>query len=87
MKEIQVIHIWSPIGVRDIKYINLIDFSGYKFDDGIGYVTYTLIGLDLISYYENQIEIPASIIQQWGADDSIIWNYVIQQLGLVEVTQ
>jgi len=83
MKEIQIIHVWSPIGIRDIKYINLIDFSGYNFNNGVGYVKYILIGSDLISYYENQIEIPASIIQQWGADDSIIWNYVTDTLRLV----
>ena len=83
MKEIQIIQVWSPLGSRDINYINLIDFSGYKFNNGSGYVTYTLIGVDLITYYENQIEVPANIIQQWGADDTIIWDYVVETLGLV----
>jgi hypothetical protein len=85
MKEIQIIQVWSPLGSRDINYINLIDFSGYKFNDGSGYVTYTLIGSDLITYYENQIEVPANIIQQWGADDTIIWDYVADTLGLTLV--
>jgi len=85
MKEIQVIHVWSPIGIRNIKYIDLIDFSGYKFNDGSGYVTYTLIGSDLITYYENQIEVPDNVIQQWGTDDTVIWDYVINTLGLTLV--
>lgn len=83
MKEIQTIQIWSPLGYKEIKYIDLIDFSGYKFDNGTGNVTYILLGLDEIGYYENKIEIPANIIQQWGADDDIIWSYIGTTLGLV----
>lgn len=83
MREIQQIEIWTPNGVKTIRYISLIDFSGYKFDNGNGYVTYELIGADDIHYYNNEIEIPANIIQQWGADDDIIWDYVITALGLV----
>ena len=82
MKKIQIIQVWSPLGIRDIEYINLIDFSGYNFDNGVGYVKYILVGSDLIPYYENQIEIPSNIIQQWGADDTIIWDYVANTLGL-----
>jgi hypothetical protein len=33
-------------------------------------------------YYFGQIEIPASIIQQWGESDDIIFTYVANQLGL-----
>lgn len=82
MKEIQQIQIWSPLGYKYIKYIDLIDFSGYKFDDGVGYVTYLLIDTDAIPYYNNMIEVPSNIIQQWGEDDSIIWDYVATTLGL-----
>lgn len=35
-----------------------------------------------IEYITANIEIPSSIIQNWGADDSIIWNYVAEQLNL-----
>jgi hypothetical protein len=36
-------------------------------------------GLD---YFPGTIEIPSSVIQQWGASDDIIWNYVAEQLNL-----
>ena len=83
MKEIQPIQIWSPLGYKEIKYIDLTDFSGYKFDNGVGLVTYLLVGTDQSGYYENKIEIPANIVQQWGADDEIIFTYVASTLGLV----
>jgi len=82
MKQIQPIQIWSPNGFIEISFFSLLDFCGYKFDDGVGYVTYELIGTDSIPYYNNTIEVPANIIQQWGADDDIIWQYVATALGL-----
>lgn len=39
-----------------------------------------------IDYYFGQMEIPADIIQQWGASDDIIFNYVANQLNLTIIT-
>lgn len=36
-------------------------------------------------YLTDAIDIPADIIQQWGADDGIIWDYVATTLGLILV--
>ena len=36
-------------------------------------------------YFVGTINIPASIIQQWGADDSIIWTYISTTLQITLV--
>ena len=33
---------------------------------------------------EGSIVLPQSIIDQWGTDDNIVKNYVLQQLNLIE---
>jgi hypothetical protein len=35
-----------------------------------------------IEYVTSRLEIPSEVIQQWGASDDIIWNYVAEQLNL-----
>ena len=84
-KDIQPINIWSPSGQRVVNKISLDNFYGYKFDDGIGYVDYTLIGSQGEIYYNGNVEIPSSIIQQWGSSDDVIWNYVLTTLNLTLV--
>ena len=81
-KDIQPINIWSPSGQRVVNKISLDNFYGYKFDDGIGYVDYALIGSQGEVYYNGNVEIPSSIIQQWGASDNIIWDYIANTLSL-----
>lgn len=36
-----------------------------------------------VVYFTGNMNVPSNIIQQWGASDDIIFNYVAQQLGLV----
>lgn len=36
-----------------------------------------------VQYYLGHLDIPASVIQQWGTSDDIIWNYVASTLGLI----
>ncbi|MFN5250652.1 MAG: hypothetical protein ACK5DE_06360 [Bacteroidota bacterium] len=33
-------------------------------------------------YFLGTVEIPASVVQQWGASDDIIFDYVANQLNL-----
>ena len=82
-KNIQSIFIWCPGGQREVVKISLDNFYGYKFDNNVGYVDYTLIGTQGESLFNGNVEIPSSIIQQWGNSDDIIWDYVISILGLV----
>ena len=85
-RHIQPITTWTPEGEKTINLLALSNFSDYHFDDGSGKVEYKLIGADLelgaTEYFTNKLEVPASIIQQWGADDTIIWDYVASTLGL-----
>lgn len=84
-RKIESIQIWTANGQKEINTLALTDFHGYNFDDGSGYVTYKLIYADdneAIEYTTEQIEIPSNIIQQWGASDDVIWNYVCSTLNL-----
>ena len=82
-REIQTIATWSPeTGEINIDALCLKDFLHYFFDNGGGIVAYTLQS-NGIDYFPATIEIPSSIIQQWGESDDVIWEYVGEQLGLV----
>lgn len=99
-RQIQPVSIWTPTGLKNATYFALTDFFGYHFDNGIGKVTYKLIGMEpggtttledgtviqnpdsAVDYVTDNLEVPGSIIQQWGADDEIIFEYVATSLGL-----
>jgi hypothetical protein len=87
-RNIQPIASWSPtLGDVTISELQLTDFFHYHFDEGSGKVSYSLNGLDpltnsTISFFSGVIDIPSEIIQQWGADDTIIWDYTAQALNL-----
>lgn len=81
-RQIQSKTTWSPeTGDITIDTLCLKDFYHYFFDDGGGIVAYTLQsnGLD---YFPGTIAIPSSVVQQWGASDDVIWEYVANFLNL-----
>lgn len=87
-KQIQPVQIWTATGQKEVTILALTNFFDYHFDDGGGKVTYKLIGMEgdpasAIEYITADVNIPSSIIQQWGASDDIIWNYVANFLNLV----
>lgn len=84
-RKIQPIQIWTANGQTDINTLALVNFLDYHFDDGSGVVIYKLIFADdngAVEYLTQSIEIPSSVIQQWGASDDVIWNYVCSTLNL-----
>jgi len=86
-RQIKPVQIWTANGQKEASILALTNFFDYHFDDGNGKVTYKLIGMEgeptsAYEYITANIEIPSSIIQNWGADDSIIWNYIAEQLNL-----
>lgn len=85
-KNIQQIEVWSPEGQKQVDKLRLLTFYGYNFDnnDG-GYVDYQLLGLNGEIEFGATLLIPPSIVQQWGADDTIIWDYVTTTLNLTLV--
>ena len=78
---------WSPeLGDISIDTLCLKDFFHYFFDGGGGVVSYTLSNSQTgVDYFSGNINVPSSVVQQWGADDDIIWDYVSQTIGVVFV--
>lgn len=78
--------IWTPSGEKSVTVFALSNFSDYHFDNGPGKVEYKLISLDVefgaTECFVGNLDIPASIIQQWGTSDDIIFQYVADTLGL-----
>jgi len=76
---------WSPeLGDISIDTLCLKDFFHYFFDGGGGVVSYTLSNSQTeIDYFSGNLEVPSSVIQQWGANDDIIFEYVALALNLV----
>jgi len=87
-RNIQPIATWTPEGEKSMTILALSNFFDYHFDDGSGKVEYKLIGVDsdtgsAVEYFIGTLDIPSSIIQQWGASDDIIWTYVTAILGII----
>lgn len=86
-RQIQPKTIWTPSGEKTATFFALTNFSNYRFDNGPGLVSYKLIGMEgdpesAYDYFLGTVEIPASVVQQWGASDDIIFDYVANQLNL-----
>jgi len=81
-KDIQPIDVWSPDGFQPVGKLKFLTFYGYEFNDGPGYIDYELLGQNNEMKYQASLLIPSDIVQQWGDDDSIIWDYVANTLGL-----
>ncbi len=84
-KEIQEITIWSAEGQMPANKLKFISFYGYEFNDGAGYIDYQLLNANDEIVYNATLIIPENIVQQWGNDDEVIWNYVLQTLGLIKL--
>ncbi len=86
VKAISPKSVWTDSGEKWANYLSLTNFRDYHFDDGSGIVEYSLIGPDssdgLTPYFNGSITIPASVIQNWGASDDIIWDYVTTELQI-----
>ena len=84
-RNITPISAWTPTGQKTVTMFSLTDFFNYGFMPNCeGTVTYRLFNTDGESAIElivSQLQIPSEIVQQWGADDDIIFNYVAEQLN------
>jgi hypothetical protein len=86
-RQIEPISTWSPeTGNITLNTLVLKDFHHYFFDGGNGLVSYCLKNSTAdVEYFNANIEIPSNIMQQWGASDDIIFQYVANALGLILV--
>jgi hypothetical protein len=92
IEDAEIISTFSAIS-KIAHYVKLSNFSGYDFDENTGEVTceiYTInrpvtdLGYPL-EYHEllkqEKISLPVDIINNWGVDDEIVFDYVIETLG------
>jgi hypothetical protein len=90
-KQIEPLEIWTQSGNVSATLIAFTDFYDYHFDNNSGKVNYQLLtfiedeGYDVV--FSGTLSIPASIIQQWGTDDDVIYNYIIATLGLTSLNK
>jgi hypothetical protein len=84
-RKITPITAWTPTGQQTVTMFSLTDFFNYGFlPDCTGTVQYRLFNTQNESAVElivSYLQIPSEIVQKWGADDNIIFDYVAQQLG------
>ena len=89
-RQIEPIQVWTPNGTKTITVLALSNFFDYHFDDGSGKVEYKLVSVNIelgaTEHFVGIIEVPASVVHQWGTDDSIIWNYVSTTLNLTIIS-
>lgn len=81
-------------GSKEVSMIKLANFSGYDFDSQYGKVYYELYAINKqttdkglpLEYIElvtfGEVELSQDIANAWGPDDEMIFDYVLQQLGL-----
>jgi hypothetical protein len=85
IKYISPITAWTSSGQQTVTMFSITDFFNYGFLPNCeGTVTYRLFnteGESAVELIVSQLQIPSEIVQQWGADDEIIFSYVAQQLG------
>jgi len=86
-RKITPISAWTSLGQQTVNMFSLTDFFNYGFLPFCeGTVTYRLFnteGESAVELIVSQLQIPSEIVQQWGSDDNIIFNYVAQQLGFI----
>jgi hypothetical protein len=86
-RQIQPKQSWSPeTGNITIDTLCLKEFYNYFFNDGGGKVSYSLsnsqTGLD---YFSASLDVPSTVVQQWGSSDQIMFEFVALALNLVLV--
>jgi hypothetical protein len=89
---IEPITVFTTEGPKEVSLLSLVNFCGYNFLNSSGIVSYILSGLinvdgvdSYVEYIHNTLEVPAEIVQQWGSDDEIIFDYVATALGLTMI--
>lgn len=85
-RKIKPISTWTNSGSKTIDCLGLLNFNSYNFDNAGGKVEYKLIETNDIEGATDHligfVDIPSEIIRDWGTDDSIIFEYVANTLGV-----
>lgn len=96
IKSIKAVSIWLSGARQYAKFLQLLNFNGYNFDDSDARVVYRLLKSEqqtspegksitvYVTLVEGTLVLPAEIVANWGTDDTPIWSYVMEQLNLTE---
>lgn len=78
--------LWSVNGIQTIDTIKLTNFTGYDFHGSVGKVEYAIgsMGGEFFTPLINgSLDLTDEVVDNWGKDDSIIINYVMNKLNLI----
>lgn len=89
-RKIQTLSFWTTSGVKQADHFMLYNFHRYNFDGSPSMVSYKLGYLEqvgenpeyFVSLYEGTVSLPDAVVQEWGADDEPIFDYVKEELNL-----
>jgi hypothetical protein len=100
-RQISAVSIWTPSGDKLATEIRLRNFSEYNFDGTGGRVFWqllnvyeteeivddeTVVTINKLSIQDGYVSISDDIVQQWGEDDEIIFDFVCSTLGLTKTS-
>lgn len=93
--EINPIQVWHQGLIKTLDVFLLEQYSGYDFNENAGRVIYRIGKYgeatnehgELVSAISwivaGPIDLPYSLVENWGNDDTPIFEYVAQQLNLI----
>lgn len=96
-REITSINIWVNGINKQADVLTADNYFGYDFNGSVGEVFYSLqkyeIGTNadgnmftmLIPIISGKVQLTTDVVNNWGSDDQIIFNYLAQQLNLTLV--
>ena len=73
---------------KTVNAIRITNFKGYDFSGNNGgeveYAVGNFDGEDFTPLSNGECGVPIEIVANWGSDDSVIFDYVIEQKGFVK---
>lgn len=89
-KEVAPVNIWQNGSVKIATIFKIDNFYGYDFVASAGYIHWSILEYDVLTdtkniLVEGQMPMIFPVIEDWGRDDQIIFDYVAAQLNLTLV--
>lgn len=72
-------------GLKKVNAIEIYNFSGYDFKGNNGFVEFfygNLEGDNFTPIQGGSIPLPKEVVDEWGSDDTVVIDYVMNKLGL-----
>ena len=81
--------------INATQLLRIVGYEGYNFTADAGHVHYEICGYEYVLWYQpdgytygklvkesGSLPLTLQLVNQWGADDQVIFDYVIQTLNL-----